>query len=101
MHNRKTYMYMHISFKPNGVISRSFKTVITNVFAINRKLHNFATCNSNFEKSQLSDMHYPISDIQVEFEDNRPIRYQITAKRNCFYRRQTDVRRDIAFVNNR
>ena len=32
MHNRKTYMYMHISFKQNGV-SRSFKTVHTNVFA--------------------------------------------------------------------
>ena len=44
MHNRKTYMYMHISFKPNWV-SRSFKTVHTNVFAINRKLHKFATCN--------------------------------------------------------
>ena len=44
MHNRKTYMYLHISFKPNGV-SRSFKTVHTNVFAINRKLHKFATCN--------------------------------------------------------
>ena len=42
MHNRK--MYMHISFKPNGV-SRSFKTVHTNVFAINCKLHKFATCN--------------------------------------------------------
>ena len=51
--------------------------------------------------SKKSDMHYPISDIQVEFENNRPIRYQITEKINCFYRRQTDVRTDIAFVNNR
>ena len=28
------------------------------------KLHKFATCNSNFEKSLLSDMHYLTPDIR-------------------------------------
>ena len=35
-------------------------------------------------------MHYPLTDIQADFDINQPIRYQITAKRNCFDRRQTD-----------
>ena len=39
----------------------------------NCKLHKFATCNQNFEKSRLSDMHYPLTDIQADFEINRPI----------------------------
>ena len=41
-------------------------------------------------KSRLSNMHYPLTNIQTEYEINRPIRYQITAKRNYFHRRQTD-----------
>ena len=43
------------------------------------KLHKFATCNSNFEKSLLSDMHYPTPDIYVEFEINRLVSYSATA----------------------
>ena len=43
-----------------------------------------------FEKSRLLDMHDPLTDIQANFEINRPIRYQITAKINYFHRRQTD-----------
>ena len=31
----------------------------------------------------------PLMDIQADFEINRPSRYQITAKRNYFHRRQT------------
>ena len=45
----------------------------TNLFAKNGKLHEFATCNSNFEKSRLSNIHYPTADIQAEFEINRRI----------------------------
>ena len=41
MHHRKTYMY--INFQQNRV-SRSVKTVHTNIFAKKCKLHNFATC---------------------------------------------------------
>ena len=46
MHHRKAYMYNN--FQQNRV-DRSIKTVHTNNFAKQRKLHNFATCNSNYE----------------------------------------------------
>ena len=49
MNHRKTYM--HINFQQNWV-SRSVKTVHTNLFAQYRKLHKFATTNSNFEENQ-------------------------------------------------
>ena len=45
MHHRITYM--NINFQQNRV-SRSVKTVHTNIFAKNRKLHKFATTNSKF-----------------------------------------------------
>ena len=47
MRDRKKYMY--INFQQNRVC-RSVKTVRTNLFAQNGKLHKFATTNSNFEK---------------------------------------------------
>ena len=72
---------MYINFQQNRV-GRSIKTAHTNLLAKHRKLHKFSTCNLNFEKSCLSDMHYPITNIQADFEINRPIRYQITVKRN-------------------
>ena len=40
---------MYINFWQNRV-SRSVKTVRTNIFAKNGKWHKFATINSNFEK---------------------------------------------------
>ena len=46
MRHRKAYMY--INFQQNCV-DRSMKTVHTNIFAKQRKLHKFTTCNSNFE----------------------------------------------------
>ena len=42
MHHHKTYMYIDF---PQNLVSRSIKTVHTNLFAKNRKLHKFATCN--------------------------------------------------------
>ena len=39
---------MYINFQLTRV-SRSVKTVHTNIFANNRKLHQFTTCNLNFE----------------------------------------------------
>ena len=45
MRHRKTYMY--INFQQNRV-NRSGITVHRNLFAKNRKLHKFATTNSNF-----------------------------------------------------
>ena len=48
---------MYIVFQQNRV-SRSVKTVHTNLFAQYRKLHKFAITNSNFEKKTiLLDMH--------------------------------------------
>ena len=73
MHHRKTYT--HINFRQNRV-SISVKTVHTNSFA------KIATCNENFVKSRLSDMYYPLTDIQADFEINRPVRYRNTTKRN-------------------
>ena len=34
-------------------------------------------------------MHYPLTDIQANFEINRSVRYRNTVKRNYFHRRQT------------
>ena len=38
-------------------------------------------------------MQYPLTDMQADFETNRPIRYQVTAKRNYLHIR-TDGRTD-------
>ena len=60
MHYRATYIF--INFQQNR-ISRSVKNANTKLFANNRKLHKFVTCNSNFETKLLSDMHNPDVDI--------------------------------------
>ena len=57
MHHPAIYMY--IIFQQNQA-SRSVKTVHTNLFENNHKLYSFATCNSNFEKSLISDTNYLI-----------------------------------------
>ena len=44
MHHRTSKTYMYINFQQNRV-SRSVKTVHTNLFAKNCKLHKFAACN--------------------------------------------------------
>ena len=77
MHHRKTYM--HINFQQNWVRS-SVKTVHTNLFAKKCKLHKFVSCNKNFEKSRLSDMHHPLRDIQADFEMNRPTTIKLPQK---------------------
>ena len=51
---------MYINFQQKRV-SRSVKTVHTNLFTNNRELHDFAPTNSNFEKKLIiSDMHHRI-----------------------------------------
>ena len=47
---------MYINFQQNRVC-RSVKTMHTNLFARNRKLHKFATTNSNFEKIDYLSRH--------------------------------------------
>ena len=60
-------------FSKIGLVDQ-FKTVHTNLLAKICKLHKFAICNQNFEKSRNSNMHYPLADIQADFEINRPDR---------------------------
>ena len=48
MHNHITYIY--INFQQIKYVSRSVKTVHTNIFANDHKLHKIATTNSNIEK---------------------------------------------------
>ena len=91
MHHRVTYTY--INFQQNQV-SRTVKTVHTNLFANNSKLHKFATYNSNLEKSLLSDMGHLISHISFDFKINRLCRSVRTAFQKYFYRRRTDGQTD-------
>ena len=37
----------------------------------NRKLHKFATTNSNFSKSTFSDMHHRKTYMYINFQQNR------------------------------
>ena len=68
MCHRKTYMY--IDSQQNRV-SKSVKTVHTNLIAQQRKLHKFATTNSNFEKSILFDVHHHKTYMYINFQQNR------------------------------
>ena len=47
MHHHKTYMYINLQ---QHRVSRSVKTVHTNLFAKICKLHKFAAINSNLKK---------------------------------------------------
>ena len=64
-------------FSKNGLIDQSYIIVHTNVFA-----------------NPFGHTLYPLTDIQADFEINRPIRYRITENRNYFHRRQTDRQTD-------
>ena len=79
MHHRTTYM--HSNFQQNRV-SRSVKTVHTNLFA--KKLQMAEICNLQLEFRKITPFEHafhPLTDIQADFEINRLTRYQITAKR--------------------
>ena len=57
---------MYIHFRQNQV-SISVKAVHTNLFAKKDKLHKFANRISKIHAFRLSDMHYPLTDIQADF----------------------------------
>ena len=76
------------------LVARSVKTVHTNVFANNRKLHKFATCNTYLKKLLLSDTNHPISHIYANFKINRLCRSVRTASQRYFYRGRTDGQTD-------
>ena len=67
MHLHKAYMY--IDFQQNRVC-RSVKTVHTNLFAQFRKLHKFATTNSNLKKNIL-DVHHHKTYVYINFQKIR------------------------------
>ena len=82
MHRRKTYMYINFQ-QTRG--SKPLTTVHTNILA----KKNYITLQLAIrisKTSHLLNMHYPLTDIQANCEINRPIRYQITAKRIYLHR---------------
>ena len=56
----------------------------TKLFAKNRKLHNYATYNSNFKTKLLSDMHHRITYLHINFQQNRVSRSVKTVHTNLF-----------------
>ena len=75
---------MYINFRQNWV-SRSVKTVPTNIFANNWKLHKFATIPMIlFKKSITSDMHPHKTYMYVNFQQNRVNRSVKTVHTNLF-----------------
>ena len=81
MHHRITYMY--INFQQTRV-SRSIQTVHTNIFANNRKLHKFATTNSNFEKLDYLDMHHRVTYMYINSQQTQVSRSVHTMHKNIF-----------------
>ena len=80
---------MNINFQQNRV-SRLVKTVHTNLFANNRKLHKFATTNSNFgKKSIISDMHHRVTYMYINFQQIRVSRSVKTVLTNIFANNRT------------
>ena len=79
-------MYMYINFRQIWV-SGSVKTVLTNIFANNRKLHKFATTNILVflkKKLILSDMHHRKTYMYINFQQNRVSRSVKTVHTNIF-----------------
>ena len=62
---------MYIDFQQNRVC-RSVKTVHTNIFAQYRKLHKFATTNSNLEKKKIIlDVHHYKTYMYINSQQNQ------------------------------
>ena len=87
---------MYIDFQQNRVC-RSVKTVHTNLSAQYRKLHKFATTNSNFEeKTIILDIYHHKMYMYINFQQNQvktqvmtvSTRYQITTNKKLLT--QTD-----------
>ena len=76
---------MYINFQKNWV-SRSVKTVRTNIFAKKCKLHKFATIPIIlfFKISITSDMHHHKTYMCVNFQQNRVNRSVKTVHTNLF-----------------
>ena len=78
---------MYINFQQNQVKTQVI-TVHTTLFAINRKLHKYATINNNFFfKLSLSDMHHHKTYMHINFQQNRRSvknrAHKFICKKNC------------------
>ena len=62
---------MYINFHQNRVSIDQSKPCIQSYLQKNRKLHKYATYNSNFEIKLLSDMHHRITYLYINFQQNR------------------------------
>ena len=68
MHHRK--MYMYINFQQNQ-INKSVKTVLKNILQIIASCINLQLPIVNFKKLIISDMHYRITCMYINFQQNR------------------------------
>ena len=84
---------MYINFQQNRVKTQVM-TVLTSLFAKKSQIALICNLQLEFQKSSLSDIHYPLTETQADFEINRSVRYRNTTKRNDLHRRQTDRRTD-------
>ena len=62
---------MYINFLQNRVSIDQSKPCTQSYLQKNRKLHEYATYNSNFETKLLSDMHHLITYLYINFQQNR------------------------------
>ena len=61
------HQYMYINFQQTRVNIDQFKPFTQILFANNRKVHKFATNNSNFGKNGYLDMHHRITYMYINF----------------------------------
>ena len=80
---------MYIDFQQNRVC-RSVKTVHTNLFAQYRKLHKFATINSNFEENNVSDMHHHKTYMYINFQQNQ-VKTQVMTVHTSLFAKTSQV----------
>ena len=80
---------MYIDFQQNRVC-RSVKTVYTNLSAQYRKLHKFATTNSNFEKKNLLDMYHHKTYMYINFQQNQ-VKIQVMTVHTSLFAKKLQV----------
>ena len=75
---------MYINFYQNRVRIDQSKPCTQSYLQKNRKLHKYATYNSNFETKLLSDMHHRITYLYINFQQNRVSRSVKTVHTSLF-----------------
>ena len=75
---------MYINLHQNRVSIDQSKPCTQSYLQKNRKLHNYATYNSNFKTKLFSDMHHRITYLHINFQQNRVSRFVKTVHTNLF-----------------